>query len=768
MKSMSIAFRGRVAEEDSGGKKKKSDEVSLMRKKSCQDQQQQLAGDQKQQQDEKEGPFRSCLHLYRKPLAVNALCLAFLFIYSFLGGFIFLHFEEPNWKMSREREMADRLQCVRGAIGGVGRAFAGGDFDDAIAPNGILAERIVVRCVLSQARDERMEWNFKNAVLFGFGILTTLGYGKIEPQTTEGRLFTVFYGFLGVPFTVIIFTNFGRYLQRLERCVRKRLWRQWRRLSAWRRHGGNKMFGPVMVGQHRKGSWMLPPITVLNEEGRHHSAAHDAHGPRERQPDESDTNGTTADRRTVEEAVKLYEADDQESEEAEEEDEEEDQISPITLIFIVFLYLLLGAMLIDWLDDSVDFANGIYFAFLCLTAIEYGKLIPTDALYLPLVIGYICFGLAISTIALDIGSTYVKKLYYLGQKIRNIASIKIWFGAKHLRVRELLAALGHNIGLEPTVLCDLDLEQLITSAIQVKEGRLHRVPQTHMIMDGIWPPELVPLFIKDGAFPDWVDADERRKWSVASALVRKRSIRHGSPTSATLAHPFVHKKSSTSGGSARSAALASLLLSQPPERTPPLPPVQPDRLSVVRFEEFVRKGDEADDEQRLRLAPGAGDASSLRRKCYYYPLPPMPPATTTTADEAELPDSTTSGINSDPDLSFVDIAMPSSCWSLSVPSSTAAAGIGGIGTGAGATPATTNMAQIGGLMAMRRSETVPPLGHPDTSLFYMSNFPSMEMSSRRPPLPPLVPLPTFTEEEEEEEEGERDDDGTGIFREIEK
>ena len=31
-----------------------------------------------------------------------------------------------------------------------------------------------------------------------------------------------------------------------------------------------------------------------------------------------------------------------------------------------------------------------------------------------------------------------------------------------LRVRELLAALGHNIGLEPTVLCDLDLEQLVT------------------------------------------------------------------------------------------------------------------------------------------------------------------------------------------------------------------------------------------------------------------------------------------------------------------
>jgi hypothetical protein len=75
----------------------------------------------------------------------------------------------------------------------------------------------------------------------------------------------------------------------------------------------------------------------------------------------------------------------------------------------------------------------------------------------------------------------VKRLYYLGRKIKNIADVRVWFGAKKyviptflikkshakfvflsLRIRELLAALGQNIGLEPTVLCELDLEQLIS------------------------------------------------------------------------------------------------------------------------------------------------------------------------------------------------------------------------------------------------------------------------------------------------------------------
>lgn len=44
-------------------------------------------------------------------------------------------------------------------------------------------------------------------------------------------------------------------------------------------------------------------------------------------------------------------------------------------------------------------------------------------------------------------------------------------------------------------------------AIQVKTGRLARVPQTQMIVDGIWPPALLPLFLKDGTFPDYVDAE---------------------------------------------------------------------------------------------------------------------------------------------------------------------------------------------------------------------------------------------------------------------
>lgn len=34
------------------------------------------------------------------------------------------------------------------------------------------------------------------------------------------------------------------------------------------------------------------------------------------------------------------------------------------------------------------------------------------------------------------------------------------------------------------------------------------VPQAFTFLEGIWPPELVPLFLRDGSLPDYVDADE--------------------------------------------------------------------------------------------------------------------------------------------------------------------------------------------------------------------------------------------------------------------
>ncbi|KJH40800.1 Ion channel [Dictyocaulus viviparus] len=292
------------------------------------------------------------------------------------------------------------------------------EYDPIISHKEEFAHKIAEKCLTNAQADPRFEWSYKTATLYGFGILTTLGYGKVEPRTLSGRLFTVIYGLIGIPITVILLTNLGRYLERLAFKLKQ----------------------------------FCYPEDV--------------------------------------------------------EDADNEGLSSAALFFIMVFYMLIGSILMPLLHGQFDFMNGIYFAFICLTAIEYGDLVPDNNWFIPVVILYVCIGLAISTIALDVGSYYVRKMHYIGRKLKNIANIRIWFGARDLRVKELVNAVGQNIGIGENVMAELDIERLVHSAILVKLGMLPRVPQTHMIIEGIWPPELVPLFLKDGQFPIYVDSDD--------------------------------------------------------------------------------------------------------------------------------------------------------------------------------------------------------------------------------------------------------------------
>nr|CDJ91891.1 Ion transport 2 domain containing protein [Haemonchus contortus] len=348
-----------------------------------------------------------CLKHHQKALAVNTVVVAFLIAYTLIGGYIFLHFEHTYAKFVKMNDTLAKKECIE--------ALLSRDRDLRVSREADFARVIAETCLTEPRSDPRLEWSFKTASLYGFGILTTLGYGKVEPRTPNGRIFTVIYGFIGIPVTVILLTNLGRYLERLTQKARRMCSRP---------------------------------------------------------------------------------------------DSDSESINGTTLFFIMILYLLLGAFFIPLLHGQLDFFNGIYFAFICLTAIEYGDLVPDNNWYIPIVIVYVCIGLAISTIALDIGSYYVRKLHYIGQKLKNIANIRIWFGSRDLQVKELITAVGQNIGIGDQIMADIDLETLVHTAIQVKLGRLSRVPQTHMIVEGIWPPELVPLFLKDGQFPLFVDSED--------------------------------------------------------------------------------------------------------------------------------------------------------------------------------------------------------------------------------------------------------------------
>ncbi|GMR32361.1 hypothetical protein PMAYCL1PPCAC_02556, partial [Pristionchus mayeri] len=325
--------------------------------------------------------FPGRLNSRAKPFTLNCTLLLLVFGYAFAGGLVFDKLEREALKESQEEERKAKVKCAMQIL-----------LNTTVRAAYLTAER-VADC-FTPPRDVRGEWSFVTATLYGFGVVTTLGYNRIAPITYAGRLFCIVYGICGIPFTMIIIANVGQYLNQFAGDSRRRIeeYRERRRRSR-----------ASLTGREIEDS----PI----------------------------------------------------------------QIASLALLIIFLLYVALGALLLPALNGEIDFFNGLYYNFLCLTAIDFGQLVPSRVAFLPITFLYVVLGLAITTIAIDIGSEYLKKLHNLGKRVKNAASTKIWFGGKKLKVRELLHAVGKKCGVDASVIDALDLENVVERTIALNEGR---------------------------------------------------------------------------------------------------------------------------------------------------------------------------------------------------------------------------------------------------------------------------------------------------------
>ncbi|KAK0401787.1 hypothetical protein QR680_015970 [Steinernema hermaphroditum] len=318
-----------------------------------------------------------------KPFTLHCSLLLVVFIYAFLGGLVFTRLESTALERQKKDQFQEKLNCASRILKSSKSKI---DINRTVES--------IVKCWATE-KDERSEWGYMTAWLYGFGICTTLGYNRIAPITTKGRLFCMLYGVIGIPMTMIIIANVGQYLREFA--------------GNWRKK--------IEIYRSRRRESKIEEGEVKN----------------------------------VEDASIEYVS--------------------IVLLLVFSAYIALGAWLLPLLNGQIDFINGLYYNFLCLTAMDFGQLAPQKVAFLPITFIYVCFGLAITTIAIEVGSEYMKKLHYLGQRVKSVATTKIWFGSKHLKVRELLHAVGRKCGVEPEVIDGLDLENVVERAIAINEGR---------------------------------------------------------------------------------------------------------------------------------------------------------------------------------------------------------------------------------------------------------------------------------------------------------
>uniref|UniRef100_A0A915PIF5 Potassium channel domain-containing protein n=1 Tax=Setaria digitata TaxID=48799 RepID=A0A915PIF5_9BILA len=239
------------------------------------------------------------------------------------------------------------------------------EYDDRFTLNGQLwtdsEEELVTR------------WSFAASALYALTVITSTGYDHVTPSTDPGRLFTVFFGLVGIPLMFITAADIGKFLS--EIVIRSY----------------SKLLGLI--------EWIGSVIDAIRDCLR----------------DEDDDSIDSRKRRTVRPQSVL----------GEDEDEEGRLQLPIASYFgLIIGYCAIGSMLFNTFEKGPvwSFMHGLFFSFNTITTIGLGNIHVRNQFYLALVIAYVIIGLAVITASLDLCSSTLKrtftKLHYFGRKIR--------------------------------------------------------------------------------------------------------------------------------------------------------------------------------------------------------------------------------------------------------------------------------------------------------------------------------------------------------------
>uniref|UniRef100_A0A0K0EV09 Potassium channel subfamily K member 18 (inferred by orthology to a human protein) n=1 Tax=Strongyloides venezuelensis TaxID=75913 RepID=A0A0K0EV09_STRVS len=244
------------------------------------------------------------------------------------------------------------------------------EFDDRFTDDGQLWS--------DSEEDMTTRWSFAAATLYALTVITSTGYDHITPATDPGRIFTVFFGLVGIPLMFITAADIGKFLSEI----------------VIRSYGKFLDFC----------TWMASVMDAIKDYIF------------EVDDDDSLRSQKMHKKSSARKGMSL---------DGDEDDEDDRPQLPIASYFALIIgYCAIGSLTFNTFEKGSvwSFIHGLFFSFNTITTIGLGNIYVKSNLYLALCVTYVIIGLAVITASLDLCSSTLKRtftrLHYFGRKIR--------------------------------------------------------------------------------------------------------------------------------------------------------------------------------------------------------------------------------------------------------------------------------------------------------------------------------------------------------------